>query len=505
VRPLQLPAEGAELAPIARRQARQNPFAPRRQLDAHCTAVAAMPPAAHETGGFATVRQPHGGVVPDQQRPRQVGDRGPIAGGMSATFATPIAAVLLAVELLLFEWKPRSVVPVALAAATAAALRPLLLGPGPLFPVATAAAPPAASFGFALFGFALLGLLAGIASSLLTRAVYASEDAFQRLPIHWMWWPALGGVVIGLGGLLQPRALGVGYDVIQDLLAGRLAPTHIAALALVKGAIWSIALGSGTSGGVLAPLLILGGSLGAICGHWMPGGAPALWPLAGMAALLGGTMRCPLTGIVFAFELTHDADALLPLLVACIVAYAFTVLVMKRSILTEKVARRGYHLSREYAVDPLEARVVADVMTRRVQAVRSTLQARDLENGWFDGDPAHPHQGYPVLDPDGRLLGVVTRSNIVARRVPAGREGLTVADLLDRSPVVIRPDETCRAAAEKMAAFGVGRLPVVEPGGTHRLLGIVTRSDLLKARQHHLELEQHRERPFPAPWQRQRA
>src|SRR5262245_13994447 len=208
------------------------------------------------------------------------------AGGMSATFATPIAAGLLAVELLLFEWKPRRVVPVALAAATAAALRPLLLGPGPLFPVATHATTAGTTLGFALFGFALLGLLAGIASSLLTRAVYASEDAFQRLPIHWMWWPALGGVVIGLGGLLQPRALGVGYDVIQDLLAGRLAPTGIAALALVKAAIWSIALGSGTSGGVLAPLLILGGSLGALCGHWIPGGAPALWPLAGMAALL---------------------------------------------------------------------------------------------------------------------------------------------------------------------------------------------------------------------------
>ena len=221
------------------------------------------------------------------------------AGGMSATFAAPVAAVLLAVELLLFEWKPRSIVPVALASAVAAALRPPLLGQGPLFPVA---AHPALGPGMLLV-CAALGLLAGAASSGLTRAVYAAEDTFQRVPLHWMWWPALGGLVVGLGGLLQPRALGVGYDLIEDLLGGRLALLTIASVIAVKAIIWSIALGSGTSGGVLAPLLIMGGGLGALVGHGAFGSASSLWPLIGMGAILGGTMRCPLTGIVFALEL----------------------------------------------------------------------------------------------------------------------------------------------------------------------------------------------------------
>jgi chloride channel protein, CIC family len=420
------------------------------------------------------------------------------AGGMAATFGTPVAAVLLAVELLLFEWKPRSLVPVALASAIAAALRPLLLGSGPLFPLTPHSAVPAA----ALLRCALVGLTAGIGSNLLTRAVYSAEDAFDRLPFHWMWWPALGGLVVGVGGLFEPRALGVGYDVIEDLLSERLPLASIAGIAGVKAVIWSVALGSGTSGGVLAPLLIMGGCLGAIVGHGSTGVAPALWPLLGMAGVLGGTMRCPLTGIVFALELTHDANALLPLLIASVVAYGFTVLTMKRSILTEKVARRGYHLTREYAVDPLEACLVAEVMTREVQAVPSTLRARDLERSWFDGAPEHPHQGYPVVEPNGRLVGVVTRSNIVARRIPAGRESLAVADLVDRPPIVVAPDETCRTAAERMAASGVGRLPVVERAGARRLVGIVTRSDLLKARKLHLDLEQLRERPLVAPWQR---
>jgi len=420
------------------------------------------------------------------------------AGGMAATFGTPVAAVLLAVELLLFEWKPRSFVPVALASAIAAALRPLLLGAGPLFPLAPHPAVPATALGRC----ALVGLAAGIGSSLLTRAVYSAEDAFDRLPIHWMWWPALGGLVVGFGGLVEPRALGVGYDVIRDLLSGRLALASIARIAGIKAVIWSVALGSGTSGGVLAPLLIMGGCLGAIVGYGETGIAPALWPLLGMAGVLGGTMRCPLTGIVFALELTHDAGALLPLLIASVVAYGFTVLTMKRSILTEKVARRGYHLTREYTVDPLEACLVADVMTRDVQAVPSTLRARDLESSWFDDAPEHPHQGYPVLGPGGRLMGVVTRSNIVARRTPAGREGLTVADLIDRPPIVVTPDETCRIAADRMAASGVGRLPVVDPSAARQLVGIVTRSDLLKARKAHLDDEQLRERPLAASWQR---
>jgi H+/Cl- antiporter ClcA len=297
------------------------------------------------------------------------------AAGMSATFATPLAAVLLAVELLLFEWKPRSFVPVALASATAAAARRYLVGVGPLFPVV---AHPIFIGPAGLAGCVVTGIAAGLLSLALTRAVYASEDAFLRLPIHWMWWPIVGGVAIGIGGLIYPRALGVGYDVIAELLQHTVSQRDLLGILLVKSSIWAIALGSGTSGGVLAPLLMMGGALGGLEANLLPDFGPGFWPLVSMGAILGGTMRSPFTGIVFAFELTHDVNMLLPLLVAVTLAHAFTVLTLRRSILTEKVARRGFHLSREYEVDPLEIVFVREVMqtdlaTPGIEAIHASM------------------------------------------------------------------------------------------------------------------------------------
>jgi chloride channel protein, CIC family len=421
------------------------------------------------------------------------------AGGMSATFATPVAAVLLAVELLLFEWKPRSLVPVALASAVAAALRPYLLGAEPLFPV-----PPHPALAPAgLLACVAVGLAAGVLSALLTWGVYAAEDLFHRLPVHWMWWPALGGLAIGIGGLIEPRALGVGYDIIQELLNGRFTPSAVVGLMVVKALIWIIALGSGTSGGVLAPLLIMGGALGALEVPLLPGGSHALWPLISMAAILGGTMRSPLTGIVFALELTADVHALLPLLIACMTSHAFTVLVLPRSILTEKVARRGYHLTREYTVDPLEALTVAEVMSPEVVTVPADLPATELEARFFRLRNGQSHQGYPVVDDAGHLVGVVTRSNLL-EPAPEATDQRRVIELVDQAPVVISVDETCRTAAERMADAGVGRLPVVAREDPRRVVGIVTRSDLLKARGRWLELEQRRERVLLPPWERDR-
>ncbi len=288
------------------------------------------------------------------------------AAGMSATFAAPLAAVLLAVGLLLFEWKPRSLIPVALASATAAAMRTYIIGMGPLFSVP---AHPAFIGPLGLLGCVLAGILAGALSAVLTEAVYAAEDAFQHLPIHWMWWPSVGGLVIGVGGWMFPQALGVGYDVIADLLQGDVGARVILGVLVVKSVIWSVSLGSGTSGGVLAPLLMMGGALGGVEAWFLPAEGLGFWPLVSMGAILGGTMRSPLTGIVFALELTHDFNMVLPLLVAVTIAHGFTVLMLKRSILTEKIARRGYHLSREYAVDPLEILFVREVM--RTSVVRA--------------------------------------------------------------------------------------------------------------------------------------
>src|SRR5215813_13071625 len=297
------------------------------------------------------------------------------AGGMSATFSSPIAATMLAAELLLFEWKPRSLIPVGLASATAAVIRRYILGLGPLFPVPLH---PANVSPEGLLFCAVAGLLAGLLSSALTNLVYWSEDTFHRLPIHWMWWPAIGGLVIGLGGTIFPQALGVGYETIGNLIQGDVPRNIIIGVLVVKSAIWALALGSGTSGGVLAPLLMIGGALGGVESMFFPNEGLGFWPLISMGAILGGTMRVPFTAVIFALELTHDFNAFLPLFIAVIVAYAFTVLIMKRSILTEKISRRGLHLSREYAIDPLEILFVRDVMRKHVVTLTKGASIRDV-------------------------------------------------------------------------------------------------------------------------------
>jgi H+/Cl- antiporter ClcA len=420
------------------------------------------------------------------------------AGGMTATFSTPLASVLLAVELLLFEWKPRSLVPVTVASAVAFVLRPFLLEAGPVFPVP----PHAALHPTAYLSSAVLGLLIGGLALALTLAVYGMEDLFQYLPCHWMWWPAIGGLVIGIGGYYQPRALGVGYDVIADLLTGKYVVAALVPLILVKFVIWSAALGSGTSGGVLAPLLMMGGALGAIATVALPGGDRALWPLVAMAAVLGGTMRSPLTGTVFALELTHDLNALPALLISSIVAYGFTVLVMKRSILTEKVARRGYHISREYEVDPLERLGIGDVMTTDVITIPASLPVADVLEQFFLSEGAPKHQGYPVVDHAGHLVGMITRRDLLQEWLAAALAGseaqhfapLIAFDLVNHEPIIAYAWESCTAAAERMAQMSVGRLPVVASEGAPQLIGIITRSDLLKPRARHVEEEMRRER-----------
>jgi len=429
------------------------------------------------------------------------------AGGMAATFATPVAAVLLAVELLLFEFKPRSLVPVALASFVAALIRPYIFhlpngtpGFAPIFPVA---AHGPLSFA-TLCASVAVGLLAGVLSLLLTRAVYATEDAFARLPIHWMWWPAIGGLVVGIGGLIHPHALGVGYDNIEMMLKGDYLPKALVGLLIVKAVIWAVALGSGTSGGVLAPLLITGGALGAVETLFLPGGDKALWPLVSMAAVLGGTMRAPLTGVIFALELTHDVNALPALLIAGVVSYAFTVLIMKRSILTEKVARRGYHISQEYAVDPLELVSVGDVMTTDVITVPADTPVHQLITEYFFAPDERRHQSYPVVDGKGNLLGIVTRSGLLKQWVAESLSGaasaaiapVIAADLIERAPITAHPWESARAAAERMAGARVGRMLVVDAADSKSLVGLITRSDLLKPLETSAELEAKRERFF---------
>jgi CIC family chloride channel protein len=412
------------------------------------------------------------------------------AGGMSATFASPVAAVLLAVELLLFEWKPRSLIPVALASAVAAVVRRYILGFGPLFPVP---AHPLFIGPKGLLGCALVGLLAGVLSALLTLSVYAAEDAFQKLPIHWMWWPMIGGLAIGLGGLVFPQALGVGYDTIGALLQGSVTTKVILGVLLVKWFIWAVSLGSGTSGGVLAPLLMMGGALGGLEAMFLPNEGAGFWPLISMGAILGGTMRSPFTSIVFAFELTHDANVFLPLLVGSVIAHAFTVLTLKRSILTEKVARRGYHLSREYAVDPLEILFVREVMRTNIVVLPAAGALREFQHSLR----AHRGQSQrllPVVNAEGRFVGVLTRGDILQRIEQEGEAALrrTLGELVRHETVMAFPNEPLRAVVYRMAEKRITRMPVVE-ASSGRFLGLISLTDLLKARARHLEEERRRE------------
>ncbi|WP_176081341.1 chloride channel protein [Paraburkholderia tropica] len=414
------------------------------------------------------------------------------AAGMTAVFGTPVAAVLLAVELLLFEWRPRSFLPVALACAVAGFTRAVFFGTEPLFALQTS--PPQA---VALFSCVIAGLLSGALASGLSAALYKVEDLFGRLPLHWSWWPAIGGLVVGIGGFIEPRALGVGYDVIGDLLHQHIVVQVAVALLVVKAVMWVVALGSGTSGGVLAPLLMLGAGLGTVLGHVLPGNEPALWPLVCMAATLGATLGAPLTAIVFAFGLTHDANALLPLLAATLVAHGFATVVMKRSIMTEKIARRGYHIYREYGVDPLERHYADEVMTRDVESIDASLSARDALTHYFG--PTQKRRAWPVVR-DGVVLGVVDRATLDALRAGADGARDQALDqplgklLAQRVPDVALPEETCRQIATRLAVHGLERMPVVSDRQSMRIVGIVSRSDFVKLSLSHFEEETKKER-----------
>ena len=370
------------------------------------------------------------------------------AAGMSATFAAPIAAILLAVELLLFEWRPRSLAPVAVASIIAGALRIWWLGAGPIFPLAAPlvmhSPMSSANLTQALLIAGPLGILVGLASAGLSRLMYGFEDGFEhicgRLRIHWMWWPAIGGLGIGVGGFFFPRGLGVGYDNIAELLRGNAPLGLLLGLLAAKSLMWAFSLSSGTSGGVLAPLLMIGAAIGEFAARMagLPGETQALWALMAMGAMLSGALGVPLTAILFSLELTHALPALLPLALCCIAAYVVTALVMPRSILTEKLSRRGYHLSREYGVDPLEMVSVSEVMT-----------ASDF--------------------------------------LPDEKAQESLPDVLAYS------DETCRAVAEEMATTGVIRMPVVDRE-TGKVCGSISAQELLVGRRRAVVRESERGR-----------
>jgi len=396
------------------------------------------------------------------------------AAGMTGIFGTPLAAILLALEVLLFEWKPRSFVPVVVATLVSLAWRPLLIGSGPMFPLAAATPDGLGPLAVA----AVVGIVTGLEATLLSTALYRIEDLFHQLPVQWMWWPALGAIVVGLGGLLDPRVLGAGYANIQALLDGTLPLAAIASLLVLKGVVWLVALGSGTSGGVLAPLLILGGAAGAVVGQFLPGGA-GFWAMIGMAGIMSGAMRAPMTGALFAIELTGRFDAIPYAIAAAAGAYGVSVLLMRRSILTEKIARRGRHVLQEYTVDPLDMLQAGQLMTANPKTLPGTMTVGEA-TGFFSGQAQH--RSYPVVDAAGRLQGLVSRSDALRWQMGEVAPEVTLADTLsDASQPVAYPETPSGVVADLIVESGIGRIPIVDPQ-TSRVLGMLSRHDLLKAR-----------------------
>lgn len=422
------------------------------------------------------------------------------AAGMSATFGSPVAAVLLAIELLLFEYRPRSVIPVALAATTATAARLCAGHSAPAFEMA-AVAP---STGPALAFYIVLGAVLGLAAMGATRAIYAIEEAFERLPLHWMWWPAIGAVAIGVVGYFAPRTLGVGYSNIDDILSGRLALAALVSLSLFKFISWSIALGSGTSGGTLAPLFTVGGGLGAILGlaatALLPGLGvdPRVAGLVGMAAIFAGASRALLASVVFAFETTRQPMGLLPLLGGCSAAFLVSSLLMRHSIMTEKIARRGARVTVEYAADHLAQITAGEAASRPAVTLAADDTVEAARAFLLSQAAGSRHQGFPVVDGRGELVGVVTQRDVLTEQ--AGT--ISIRHLVRRPPAVVFEDSSLREAADHMVTEGVGRLPVVSRQAPRKVLGILTRSDLLDAHRSRIDAGKRREQALAAAMRR---
>ncbi|HUB26382.1 MAG TPA: chloride channel protein [Tepidisphaeraceae bacterium] len=413
------------------------------------------------------------------------------AAGISAAFGSPIAAIFLAIELLLFEFRPRSILPVALASAIAAVIHNQFEGTRPFFPFSGPAVHAAGGPELGLF--LLLGAVVGIAAAVLTRTVYAVEDFFETLPIHWMWHPAIGALAVGIIGALAPRTFGSGYYNLHDLMsgtpqAGKLAVWAIAGLLAAKFLAWTISLGSGTTGGTLAPVFTIGGAFAALVtlafNHLFPDMAIdlRLAALAGMVAIFAGASRALLTSVAFAYETSHEPAAVLPALVACVAAYIVSALLMRDSIMSEKMARAGVRVPADFVADFLDQVLVKDVMGTPAVTLQAS-QTVDAVRRWLTSatHDARFH-GYPVVDENGSLVGILTRREVIESKCPPQTP---LGSLIARSPVVVYGDSTVRDAADHMVNHDIGRLPVIDRSEV-RVIGMITRTNLLQANRQHL-------------------
>lgn len=418
------------------------------------------------------------------------------AAGMSATFNSPLAAVIFVIELLAFEMRPRSIVPITIASGIADYIRCLFMGNSPMFP-SHASPPLSAEHILIAVGFGVLGC--GMAYA-LTRAIYGVEDLFGKLPIHWMWWPAIGAVSIGVGGYFVPQAMGVGYDSIHNLTLGQMAIGLALSVVIVKSIIWVIALGSGTSGGILAPLLIIGGTSGDLLCGLLHFHSPAEWSVLGMAAVFAGVTRSPFTTVTFILELTHDVHMMIFTLLASAIASGLSAIILPRSILTEKIARRDRHVARDYVVDPLELQRISQVMNTSIQTLRENMTISEAVHLLIDQKERYPYEYYPIISEDGKAVGIVGKSNLLewvfqpeAKQIPLGKAFSIIVP-------TVHVNGTVKQAAEQMIEHNAERLLIIDD--QMKPVGMLTRNSLLKARQNHIHDDTLMERPLSIGFRR---
>lgn len=407
--------------------------------------------------------------------------------GMSAIFGSPIAAIFLAIELLLFEFSPRSIIPVTLACITGAAGHHLLFEAGPVFPTPFIEAPG----NLALAVYSAIGIFTGFISAFVTKAVYFIEDLFEKLPIHWKWWPAIGGVVVGVAGYFSPATLGVGYENITHILSGNIGIAVIVPLCILKFISWSVSLGSGTSGGTLAPLLTIGSALGAIAGisitHFFPaaGISVPLAALVGMSAMFAGASRAVLTSIIFALETTGQSNALLPLLAACIASYVISFVLLKNTIMTEKIARRGVNTPTAYEPDILDKILVKALAKKNNVIISSDMKLEEVRT-WLLQSKKEKDEYYIIAE-NGEFRGIVRSASIFNMQNPPG---MLVTALAEKKSFAIADNDNVKNAVRIMAAGNIHALPVVS-STTNDLSGILSYKDILPA--YRKQIDEHRE------------
>ncbi|GIK65631.1 MAG: chloride channel protein [Chloroflexota bacterium] len=424
------------------------------------------------------------------------------AAGLSATFGTPVAAVIFAIELLLFEFRTRSFIPLVIASTIAAEMHIVFIGPEPVFAV------PAGEFGdpLNLLFFLVLGLLCGGTAIVLTRSLHWVEDGFHRLPINHYLFPAVGGLFVGVVGYAVPHltyhdvdVFGPGYAVIENTVTGQYAFGFLLVLLLSKTAVWLVALGSGTSGGTLAPIFMIGAALGATFGVTLKKAFPDLdvsttsFALAGMAAVFGGSTRATFASIVFAFEMTHDYESLLPIMFTCVIADLIATRFMETSLLTEQLRRGGVLVHHEYEADLLGMVKVAATMETRLVTVPASMTVRELADRIHQHDPELTrHQGLPILNVEGELVGIITRSDM-RLALQEGYGDMSVLEAGTHPVVTITPNASLHDAILRMFQYDIGRLPVVEDEGSNRLVGYLSRTHVIRPYLQRLHDEQNLE------------